>query len=142
MKYSLRDLSPWSALTVLLAIPVWIMVVRGAVLSRNVDGGIFLSVTDGVSSGLSLYTDIWDNKDPFFFVLMSAASQANSNLSFFMDLLWIPLASLGVWLLARTVVNVDRSAFLALVVTPFLIVGPFYSAGWTNTPGTALVLFA
>jgi len=142
VKYSLRDLSPWSALTVLLAIPVWIMVVRGAVLSRNVDGGIFLSVTDGVSSGLSLYTDIWDNKDPFFFVLMSAASQVNSNLSFFLDLLWIPLASLGVWLLARTVGNVDRSAFLALVVTPFLIVGPFYSAGWTNTPGTALVLFA
>jgi hypothetical protein len=73
---------------------------------------------------------------------MSAASQVNSNLSFFMDLLWIPLASLGVWLPARTLVNVDRSAFLALVVTPFLIVSPFYSAGWTNTPGTALVLFA
>ncbi len=124
----------------MLAIPVWAMVIRGAVLSRNVDGGIFLSVSEGISSGMSLYTDIWDNKDPFFFVLMAAAGQANSSLPFFMDLLWIPLGSLGVWLIARTVANVDRSAFLALVVTPFLIVGPFYSAGWTNTPGTALVL--
>ena len=106
------------------------------------DGGIFLSVSDGVSSGLKLYDQIWENHDPFFFAAMSGAGRLNSSLPFYMDLIWIALASVGVWLLARTVLSQDRALFLSLIVSPFLLTGPVYSAGWSNTPGTALTLLA
>jgi hypothetical protein len=132
----------WSAFTIIIGIPVWIVVFLGSALSRDTDGGIFLSVSEGVSSGLKLYVDIWDNKDPFFFILMSAASSLDPRIPFFMDLLWIPLASLGTWFIARKVMSLDRAGFLSLIVTPILIVGPYYMSGWTNTPGTSLVLLS
>ena len=132
--------SLWSLLSLALAVPVWIMVFRGSVLGREVDGGIFLSISDGLANGLNRYTDLWDNKDPFFGAFMAGASHISPTLPFFMDLLWIPLAALGAYFIARSVTSGDRALFLGLVATPFLIVGPFYVAGWANTPGTALVL--
>jgi len=132
--------SLWSLVTLALAVTVWIMVFRGSVLGREVDGGIFLSISDGLANGLNRYTDLWDNKDPFFGALMAGASHLSPTLPFFMDLLWIPLASLGAFFIARSVTSGDRALFLGLVATPFIIVGPAYIAGWANTPGTALVL--
>ena len=142
MSHVKRTFSPWSLATVALALPVWLMVFHGSVMSRGTDGGIFLSVSDGVSSGLKLYDQIWENHDPFFFAAMSGAGRLNSSLPFYMDLIWIALASVGVWLLARTVLSQDRALFLSLIVSPFLLTGPVYSAGWSNTPGTALTLLA
>ena len=130
----------WSLVTIALAVPVWLMVFWGSVLSREFDGGIFLSIGYGLADGLDYYVDLWDNKDPFFGVFMAAASHLSPAAPFFMDLLWIPLASLGVYLLARSAVSGDRALFLSLVVAPFILVGPSYVAGWTHTPGTALVL--
>jgi len=130
----------WSVLTLALAVPVWVMVFRGSVLGREVDGGIFLSISDGLANGLNRYTDLWDNKDPFFGVFMAGASHISPTLPFFMDLLWIPLAALGAFLIARSVTSDDRALFLGLVATPFIIVGPAYVAGWANTPGTSLAL--
>jgi hypothetical protein len=137
-----RTFSLWSLATFVLAIPVWMMVFRGSVMSRDTDGGIFLSASEGVASGLKLYDQIWENHDPFLFAAMSGAGQLSSSLPFFMDLMWIALASVGVWLLARTVMSQDRALFLSLVVSPLLLTGPVYSAGWSNTPGTALTLLA
>jgi hypothetical protein len=73
---------------------------------------------------------------------MAAATAANPTLAFFLDVLWIALAGLGVGLIARRLMSTDRALFMALVVTPLLMLGPAYVPGWTNTPGTALVLLA
>jgi hypothetical protein len=130
----------WSLLSLAIAVPVWLMVYRGSVLGREVDGGIFLSVSDGLAQGLNRYTDMWDNKDPFFGAAMAAASHVSATLPFFMDLLWIPLAAIGAYFIARSVASADRALFMALVVTPCILIGPAYIGGWANTPGTALVL--
>ncbi len=138
-----RNFKGWSLVTLLLSIPVWLLVFQGAVLSRDYDGGIFLSVGYGLADGLAYYVDLWDNKDPFFGVFMAAAANISYSAPFFMDLIWIPLASLGVYLLARSLVGVvsaDRALFLSLYCAPIIVVGPSYIAGWTHTPGTALVL--
>ena len=130
----------WSLITVMLAVPVWIVVVRSAVLSRVVDGGIFLSVSAGIADGLRLYEQVWDNKDPLFFGLMAIPLLVAPSLAFFMDVLWIALAGLGAGLIARSVMNADRALFMGIVAAPLLMLGPSYVPGWTNTPGTALVL--
>lgn len=46
------------------------------------------------------------------------------------------------WLLAHLFMNPDRALFMALVVTPWIVAGPLYVPGWSNTPGTALVLLS
>ena len=130
----------WSLITLVLAVPVWIVVARSAVLSRVVDGGIFLSVSAGIADGLRLYEQVWDNKDPLFFGLMAIPMAVAPSLAFFMDVLWIALAGLGAGLVARSVMNADRALFVGLVAAPLLMLGPSYVPGWTNTPGTALVL--
>lgn len=132
----------WSVTTVLLAIPVWAMALRSAVLSRDIDGGIFLSVSGGIANGLDLYTGVWDNKDPLFFVLMTLAGGVNDALPFVMDWLWIPMTAFGAWLIARAVMPADRALVVALVATPLTVLGLWYIPGFTNTPGTALTLLA
>ena len=135
-----RSFSLWSIVTLVLAIPVWWTVVHAAILSRVVDGGIFLSVSGGIRSGLPLYSGVWDNKDPFFFLAMTGASYLGHAAPFFMDLLWIPVGAFGGWLIARSLMGADRALFVALILIPLALCGPFYIAGWSNTPGTALVL--
>ena len=135
-----RSFSLWSIVTLVLAIPVWWTVVHAAILSRVVDGGIFLSVSGGIRSGLPLYSGVWDNKDPFFFLAMTGASSLGHAAPFFMDLLWIPVGAFGGWLIARSLMGADRALFVALILIPLALCGPFYIAGWSNTPGTALVL--
>jgi len=132
----------WSLLTLAIAVPVWIVVIRSAVLSRVADGGIFLSVSAGIADGLRLYEQLWDNKDPFFLGIMAIPLVVAPSLAFFMDVLWIALAGLGAGLIARSVMNADRALFVGLVVAPLLMLGPSYIPGWTNTPGTALVLLS
>ena len=130
----------WSLVTVVTAIPMWIMVVRSAVLSRVVDGGIWLSVSAGIANGLTPYDQVWDHKDPLFYLIMALASMISPGFAFFLDIGWFVIAGLGAGLLARSVMSADRALFIGVIVTPLLLLGPGYIPGWTNTPGTALVL--
>jgi hypothetical protein len=135
-------MTPWSLLTFVLAIPLWWLVLMSGVMNRIVDGGIFLSVIGGLDRGLPLYAGVWDNKDPLFFIAMWGAGVIHDVGPFVMDWLWIPLASFGAWLIARGATSADRALAIGLIVTPFILIGPAYMAGWTNTPGTALTLLA
>lgn len=133
-------LSWWSLITVALAVPTWWIALRGAVLSRAYDGGIFLSVAGGINDGQSLYSGVWDNKDPLFLGVFALADRIAPLAPFVTDWLWLPLGALGMWLLARSVMSADRALFTAAVVSPWILTGAWYIAGYSNTPGTVLVL--
>jgi hypothetical protein len=135
-----RSLTPWSILTLACAIPTWFFVGSSAVMTRDIDGGIFLSLAAGLGRGLPLYLGVWENKDPLFPVAMLAASKVSPAGPFVMDWFWISLAAFGGWLVARSLMSADRALFVGLVLIPFVMVGPFYVAGWSNTPGNALIL--
>lgn len=130
----------WSLVTVALAIPIWWMAALNSVLSRDLDGGLFLSIVGGMNQGLSLYSEVFEIKDPVYFGAMYGASHVSPAGPFVMDWLWLPLAALGAWLLARAVTTPDRALLVGLVGAPFVLAGPFYAPGMTNTPGTALIL--
>jgi hypothetical protein len=132
---------PW-AVIVVLAAGVWAFIIVSGVLSRDLDGGIFLSTTAGIHQGLPLYSGVWDNKDPLFYGVMTVFSSAAPVLGFVMDWFWIALAAAGTALIARRVVSLPTSLLLGCVAAPFLIVGPAYQAGMTNTPGTAVALLS
>jgi hypothetical protein len=125
---------------VVLAAGVWFLVIVSGVLSREFDGGIFLSTTAGIRRGLPLYSGVWDNKDPLFYGAMTTFSSVWPALGFVMDWFWLPLVAAGTVLIARRVVSLPTALLLGCVAAPLLLVGPVYQPGATNTPGTALAL--
>ena len=132
----------WSLLSVVLALPVWWFVAVSGVMTRALDGGIFLSVVGGLQQGLPLYSGVWDNKDPLFFGAMLAAATVSRAGPFVMDWLWIPVGALGAWLVARPLMSGDRALFAGLVAAPLVLTGSYYIPGWASTPGTAVLLLA
>jgi hypothetical protein len=130
----------WSLITVVLAIPVWSFIAMRGVITRDLDGGLFLSIVGGMERGLTLYSEVFDVKDPLFFGTMFAAHRISPAGPFVLDWLWILLAAFGGWLLARTVTTPDRALAVGLVAVPLVLVGGFHAPGHTNTPGTALTL--
>jgi len=132
----------WSLISVVLAIPVWILVVRSSVLARVVDGGIWLSVSSGVANGLTPYEQVWDHKDPFFYAVMAFATVLSPTAAFFLDIGWFVVAAVGAGLIARSLMPADRALLVAVVATPVILMGPNYVPGWTNTPGTALIVLS
>lgn len=138
--YAQSRLTWWSLVTVALAVPTWWFVLRGAVLSRAYDGGIFLSVAGGLNDGQSLYSGVWDNKDPLFLGVFALADRVAPLAPFLTDWFWLPVGAVGAWLLARSVMSADRALFTAVVVTPWILTGAWYIGGYSNTPGTVLVL--
>ena len=137
-----RGLTLWSIGTLVLAVPVWAFIVTSSLMSRVSDGGIFLSVASGISRGLPLYTGVWENKDPLFFIAMVGAGAINDTGPLVMDWLWIPIGALGGWLIARSLMSGDRALLVGGVLVPLILVGPFYQAGWAVTPGTSLTLLS
>lgn len=135
-----QRLTWWSILTVALAVPVWWFAAISGVMSRDLDGGLFLSIVGGMERGLTLYSEVFEIKDPVYFGAMFGANQIAPAGPFVMDWLWLPIAAVGGWLLARAVTTPDRALFVGLVGVPLVLVGPFYAPGLTNTPGTALIL--
>jgi hypothetical protein len=129
-----------AAIIAVLGAGVWAFVMVSGVMSRTFDGGIFLSTVGGIRNGLPLYSGVWDNKDPLFYGTMTAFSSVAPILAFVMDWFWIALAAVGVVLIARRVVSTSTAVLLGVVVAPFLILGPAYEPGLTNTPGTAVAL--
>ncbi len=130
----------WSAVTVVLAIPTWWFIGINGVMSRDLDGGLFLSIVGGMERGLTLYSEVFEIKDPVYFGAMFGAYQIAPAGPFVLDWLWLPIAGLGGWLLARAVTTPDRALLVGLIAVPLVLVGPFYAPGLTNTPGTALIL--
>ena len=132
-------IAQWVVLVVLAA-GAWSFVIVSGVLSRESDGGIFLSTTAGIRRGLPLYTGVWDNKDPLFDGAMALFASVLPVLAFVMDWFWLPVAAVGTVLIARRVVSLPTAVLLGFVATPLLLIGPAYVPGLTNTPGTAVAL--
>jgi hypothetical protein len=132
----------FAVVLIVLTAGVWTVVFFGGVLSRDLDGGIFVSVASAMRSGSPLYAGVLDNKDPLFFGVMAGSGAISPVLMFVLDWMWLAIASYGSFLLARKVMPLSTAFLVALVATPFILVGPFYSPGLTNTPGSAVALLA
>ena len=105
----------WSLITVVLAIPVWWFAAISGFMSRDLDGGLFLSIVGGMERGLTLYSEVFEIKDPIYFGAMFAAHQISPAGPFVVDWLWLPIAALGGWLLARAVTTPDRALAVGLL---------------------------
>ena len=134
-----RTLGPWLTLALPLA---WLLVLVRAVPSPGwPDRGIFVSVAERLDAGDRLYVDVWDNKDPLFYLTLAAGRLVSPYVDIVIELGWLVSASIAALVIA-TWLGLGRrwSVSVAFVAVPIILTGPLNYPGHTHLPGLALAL--
>lgn len=119
----------------------WVVTVSRAIPLRDGDRGVFASVAERVVAGDRLYVDVWDNKEPLFYLTLSVGRTVSPFMDVVLELLWLLTGSYAVYAIARTFRNSTLAALIVgFFVTPLLLTGSSYYAGFTHLPGTVLLL--
>jgi len=93
-------------------------------------------------AGDSLYVDVWDNKDPLFFYMQAIAVWIHPVFANVLDIVWIILACVAVYNLARSVgLSVNRAVLVGGGATVLIVAGTTYFGGMTHLPATAVGLW-
>ena len=119
----------------------WLLVLARAIPERSGDRGVFASMAERLAAGDVLYVDVWDNKEPLFFLTLAAGRLVSPYMDVALELLWILAICIAAFALMRARhVSSLMSALVAFSGTPLIITGAIYYAGFTHLPSTALTL--
>lgn len=128
----------------------WVVILSGmtwaALLARLIPDltagrGIFVSVAERLLAGDRLYSEVWDNKDPLFFYFLALVRWVSPYGDFLLEVAWLVIAALSIREIARKIGCWEPIGLaVALIATPIILTGQFYSAGFTHLPGTAITL--
>lgn len=134
--------SPVAWLVAVLVIGVsWLLVVARSVPGRNGDRGVFASMAERLAAGDVLYVDSWDNKEPLFYLTLALGRLVAPQMDVVIEALWLVLAALAAWAILRAnAVRGPMAALVGLGLTPLIITGSIYLAGFSHLPGIVLVL--
>ena len=138
-KASARKLDLWLLLGIFMC---WVIVLPRLIPLRESDRGIFISVAERLLAGDTLYTSVYDNKDPFFFYLVALERSLGGWAEWGAEILMVAGCAFSTMLLSRFVADRWAAAAAGFVAVPVLLVGNFYHAGWTHLPATSLVMIA
>lgn len=135
-----RHWSTQVSVAVLVALS-WVVTVSRVIPLRDGDRGVFASVAERVVAGDRLYVDVWDNKEPLFYLTLSLGRTVSPFMDVALELLWLLTGSYAAYAIARTFRDSARAALIVgFFITPLLLTGSSYYAGFTHLPGTVLVL--
>jgi hypothetical protein len=124
-------------------IVVWVVIANRMLPGATGDRGIYVSVAERLLAGDRLYTDVWDNKDPFFYYLLAATRWIHPLLDTVSDVVWVIAAGVAVFSLSnRLRVELRLGFMLSFGVAPIVLTGAMYSAGAQNLPATSLSVCA
>ena len=119
----------------------WILVLARAIPERNGDRGVFVSMAERLAAGDTLYVDVWDNKEPLFFLTLAAGRTVSPFMDVVTEALWIAATALASFAILQTRVSCRWiSALVGFSLVPLIITGAIYYAGFTHLPSTALVI--
>jgi hypothetical protein len=107
------------------------------------DRGIFISVAERLRAGDQLYSEVWDNKDPFFYYVLAIGRQVSPTLDIAVEIGWVLAGCIGLFGIAKYLNLSPRFALLAgFMFTPLILTGAFYYPGYTHIPGIALTILS
>lgn len=119
----------------------WLFTVFRAIPLRNGDRGVFVSMAERIAAGDTLYVDVWDNKEPLFFLTLALGRTISPTMDVVIELAWIALCALAIYTIIRAYgapsVNAVVGGFIA---TPLIITGGAFYAGFSHLPATAIFL--
>jgi hypothetical protein len=119
----------------------WALTVARAIPYRDGDRGVFASVAERVVAGDRLYIDVWDNKEPLFYLTLALGRTVSPYIDVLLELIWLVAGSLATYSIARFFGSTSSTAALVgWAGAPLILTGGAYAAGFTHLPGTVLVL--
>lgn len=123
----LSDVGPWPF--GLAVMTFWLMV--WAVLHAPIaDYGIHVSVAERLIAGDRLYEEVWDNKDPLYFLSLAGARAITPLGGWFLEIVSLAATSISVYFLATAVGTSRRLAMLVgWVVAPVVVIGLLDATG-------------
>lgn len=131
----------WSLLAAAL---VWILLLPALIPNvAHWDRGIFVSVAERLLAGDTLYVEVWDNKDPFFYYIVATGRLVSPYADIAIEGLWLLTIAFSAQCIARSV-GTSRAlgVLVGWAIAPVIATGAFFYPGYTHLPGTALALAA
>lgn len=136
--------SSWArVLSVTTIVLIWLGTIPRLVpLPSMPDRGIFVSVGERLLAGDTLYSAVWDNKDPLFYYSIALGRAFSPFADAVIEFLWLACASLAVVKISGNLGVPGNLKFLVgLGLTPLVLTGVFYYPGYTHLPGTAILFW-
>jgi hypothetical protein len=130
----------WRLITYLLIFMAWMAYAPKVVPYRASDRGIFVSVAERLLAGDTLYRDVLDNKEPLFYYFVAVQRIVGGYGEFFGELIVLAIASYSVYKLSLMACRKPIALVVGWIMAPFILTGQHYIPGYTELPGTALVL--
>ena len=119
----------------------WVGVIPRLVPGRLSDRGIFVSVAERLLAGDTLYSGVYDNKEPLFYYFIAGQLALGRCAEIAAEALLIAIAAAAAYFMA---VKLSGSRWTAVAISfigvPITLTGVFYDPGYAELPGIALVL--
>ena len=136
-----RDSIPAWVLFSGLTFATWLFTVTRAIPLRNGDRGVFVSMAERLAAGDVLYVDVWDNKEPLFFLTLSLGRLLSPGMDVAIEMAWLIVSGVSALFIARAVgARPLLAAAAGFIATPLIITGATYSAGFSHLPATSVFL--
>lgn len=119
----------------------WVLILPKATPSVELpDRGIFVSVASRLLAGDKLYVDVWENKDPIFYYMISLGRVFSPYADVVLEILYIVTAATSLYFISRSF-NFQKTTavMIGFITCPIIITGGNYYPGYSHLPGMALV---
>jgi hypothetical protein len=129
-------------LVTLLTIIVWGLIIFRAMPVPFADFGMFTTVADRLNSGDTLYTDVFENKDPFTHYILAIVRRISPIAAWPLHVSYLLLACIAVLIISRRVsASVRQATFLGMVCAPIVLTGSMFGPGTSHMLGIAICLW-
>ena len=146
LQHQSRDALPeQTRIDIVLALAIascWILILPRLLARHDGDRGIFVSIGERLLAGDTLYSGVWDKKDPLFFYLLAAERALGAWAELAAEAMLVGLAAASVYAIATMVASRWVAAAISFVAVPLILTGTFYVPGISHLPGIALALAA
>ena len=120
----------------------WIALIPRLVPERSDDRGVFISVAARLLAGDTLYSGVWDNKEPLFYYFVAGQVTLGRWSEVAAEALLVAIAASAAFLLAVKLASRWTAMAISFIAVPIILTGEFYLPGYTELPGIALTLVA
>ena len=96
----------------------------------------------GYSAGDTLYAQVFDNKEPFFYYFVVLQRAISPLGDFIAELVLLTICIVSSYSIALGITSRKVASVTALVEVPIILTGHFYVPGFTHLPGISLTLAA
>src|SRR5262249_2646471 len=122
---------------------IWIGILpRLVVPNHNGDRGSYVSVAERLLAGDTLYSGVYDNKEPLFYYFVAVQRTLGWWAEPAAEAILIAIAGAATYVMAVKVSSRWTAAAVSFIAVPIILTGTFYVPGFSELPGIALVLVA